>query len=124
MLTTDVLCSAACKACGARLDREPCAAPAAPGHKVFAGSVPSYAEAHRHLSAFAAAWRAAGRPPLTALSFDVTKAFDNVDVDKVKKLLETSVITGDDGWEVHAAKETVRARGRAIIKCAPRCCCL
>lgn len=85
---------------------------------MFSGSVPSYGEAHCQLREFAAAWRAAGRPALVAMSFDVAKAFDNVDVAKVKLLLEEAVVASP-GWEVHRAKETVQARGRVVHKYAP-----
>lgn len=111
-------CPAVCEACGACLCSAPAAAPATPRNTVFAGSVPSYGEAHRQLRQFAAAWRAAGQPPLTALSFDVARAFDNVDVAKVKLLLEEAVLASP-GWDIHRAKETVKARGRVVTKCVP-----
>lgn len=107
-----------CKTCGAAASAAADSAPSPPDSGVFSGSVPSFADAHRRLRQFAAAWRAAGRPPLTALAFDVAKAFDNVDTAKVRRLLQESVIR-NSRWEVRRGHHTFRARGRVVSKCAP-----
>eukprot|EP00892_Ulva_mutabilis_P009365 jgi/Ulvmu1/6800/UM031_0001.1 len=105
-----------CEACGAAVASA--ADESARPSGLFAGSVPSFSAAHAQLRQFAAEWRAARQPPLTALAFDVSKAFDHVDTAAVRTLL-TERLIASSRWDVHRAQETFQARGRLVTKYRP-----
>lgn len=75
----------------------------------------SLTEAHKQLRRFHEAWRASGKPPLSMLAFDVSKAFDNVDAARVKDLLQQLVTSS--GWKLHKLHSTVWARGALVTRC-------
>lgn len=75
----------------------------------------SLTTAHIQLKTFSQAWRASGCPPLSVLAFDVSKAFDNVDVEAVKQLLKQ--VVKSPGWRLHKVHSTVWARGAFVTRC-------
>ena len=98
------------------------------GHKAHCPTATmSLTDAHSQLKGFAAAWKAAGTtaPPLTVLTFDVSKAFDNVDVQAVQRLLLQLVRS--PCWKLHKVHSTVWARGTFVtrygtLRCFVRLC--
>jgi hypothetical protein len=81
---------------------------------ILSTAVPSAARAYRVLKAFAARWRACGRPRLTVLAFDVSKAFDNVDVASLRQLVQGLVVS--DGWQLRRVQTSVQSRGQLLSK--------
>ena len=75
----------------------------------------SLTEAHEQLRRFSSVWRASGKATLTVLAFDVSKAFDNVDVEVVRGLLRQLVRS--PGWRLHKVHSTVWARGAFVTRC-------
>lgn len=82
--------------------------------EALGAAAPSMTHAYRLLKAFAARWRARGQPPLTILAFDVSKAFDNVDVGVLKQLLQRLVRS--EGWQLRRLQTSVWARGQLVTR--------
>jgi hypothetical protein len=74
----------------------------------------SLSTAHEKLKNFAKGRRGSGGGALILLAFDVSKAFDNVDVEQVKQLLRNLVRS--HAWDLHKLHSTVQARGSLVTR--------